>query len=113
MRIDVTLRHQGKGAAGAGEYGRNDEVDGDDPVGRNTQILDAQIVLSNREAGESELERNRIVAAMPARPVVTIATAYSMKSASRGSVNTMPNRLGRPTLKPSEPPSALVFTSAP
>src|SRR5882724_10433560 len=58
-------------------------------------------------------DRNRIVAAMPASPVVTTETAYSMKSASRGSVKIMPNRLGRPTLKPSEPPSAVDLTSAP
>ena len=50
---------------------------------------------------------------MPANPVVITETAYSMKSASRGSVKLMKNRLGRPTLKPSEPPSAVDLTSAP
>ena len=50
---------------------------------------------------------------MPAKPVTMTETAYSMKSASRGSVKLMPNRLGRPTLNPSEPPSAVDFTSAP
>ena len=58
-------------------------------------------------------ERNRIVAAIPASPVVTTETAYSMKSASRVSVKLKPNRVGRPILKPSDPPSAVVFTSAP
>ena len=54
LRIDVPLRHQGKGAAGAGENRGDHEVDRDDPVGRDTQIFDAQIVFTHGEAGEAE-----------------------------------------------------------
>ena len=55
MRIDVPLRHQGKRAASSGENRRDNKIDGDDPVRRDTEILDAQIVFTNREAGEAEL----------------------------------------------------------
>ena len=50
----MPLRHQRKGAAGAGENRRNHEVDGDDAIGREAEIFDAQIILAHREAGQAE-----------------------------------------------------------
>src|SRR5439155_16436436 len=52
--VDMPLRHQRERAARACKDGCDDEVDGDDPVRRYAEILDAQIVLTNREAGKTE-----------------------------------------------------------
>ena len=50
----MPLRHQGKGAAGAGEDRGDQEVDRYDPVGREAEIFDAQIVFTHRKAGKTE-----------------------------------------------------------
>ena len=55
MWIDVALRHQSKRATGSGENRRDNEIDGDDPVRRDPEILDAQIVFPNGKAGEAKL----------------------------------------------------------
>ena len=50
----MPLRHQGKRAARAGEDCGDHEIDRYDPVGRDAEIFNAQIVFTHREAGKAE-----------------------------------------------------------